>query len=169
MASTAGGKPELSLSELLQIFEERGLSIVIENGSPKLRGNTQAVTEALMRVLKRRRAEIVEHFSRQEESEPYFDYQPDEPPPQQPSFRYREWLDNDWRHYAAWEGRERFGKQTTFQVPNYADMAYHPQGVRWWRFVGEREWRPINPKDTAPVPPPGAPDNVPDGELWRYL
>lgn len=139
-----------TIPDLLLALEECGLAITLENGAPRLRGNTGAVTETLMRTLKDRRTEIIAHL-------------------QQQTYWHREWLDEYWNHLSAWDDRTRFGDKTTCEAPPFRDMNYHPKGAKWVRFMGEREWQPVDTNETLPTPPPEAPGNIPEDELWRYL
>jgi hypothetical protein len=135
------------VSELLtgqQIMRElasRGLKVAATDGKPVLRGPSVEVTPALLRVLARRKDEVLA-LAGVAPGPPAIVVPAAEDIPRKPP---REWL---WR----------FGARYTEGPLNrcYGRAGCHPAGAWWWRYEGEPGWRVVPGRGGKGVlPPPG--------------
>lgn len=119
----------MKVSELFALVAERGLLVELdEAGAPRLRGRVENATPALLKVLKKRREEIIRHLGAPPAAEPSAAFEPG-PPLAHP----REWLWATGNYYreAGWVAA----------MPQYEGR--HPWGAAWWRHQGEAQWQAL--------------------------
>jgi hypothetical protein len=133
----------MTTDEVLAELAERRLELRFrEDGTPYLHGPRLMATDALLRVLRHHRREIIRRLR---------------PPPSPPLPRPREWRWRfDQRHIED-------PRDTTYGDPNH-----HPTGAWWWRYQGETDdtWRPVPGRAMAEairLPQEGERGGVPAG------
>jgi hypothetical protein len=124
----------LTGQQLMCELASRGLQVTTRDGKPVLRGPSVEVTPALLRVLARRKDEVLALA-------PIVVPRPEDIPRKPP----REWLWRSGLRYTEHPLDHTFGR-----------VGCHPAGAWWWRHEGEPGWRVVPGRGCKDVlPPPG--------------
>jgi hypothetical protein len=120
----------LTGQQLMCELASRGLQVTTRDGKPVLRGPSVEVTPALLRVLARRKDEVLAlaGVAPEPPPAPIVVPRPEDIPRKPP----REWLWRSGLRYTEHPLDHTFGR-----------VGCHPAGAWWWRHEGEPGWRVV--------------------------